>query len=159
MTQHLKKKGTKYAQKANKLIFIFWVKTSIFRQKLEKRRVQCVAFCQQELPSNAKSTSSSSSPSTPSLSSSRCSNVNLGKRASQAPAFSDAVLLHHHPEKGRHGVRRVSFKRIISMFFFCMETSPKKILVSKDFFLFENKKVGWKVQVATRFIPDTTLSL
>ena len=73
----------------------------VFRHKLEKRRAQCIAVCQQELPSNSKSPSSlSSPPSGPS------SSVKLGQEAPQAPAFSDAVLLHHHPEKGRHGVRK-----------------------------------------------------
>ena len=40
--------------------------------------------------------------------------MKLGQEAPQAPAFSDAVLLHHHPEKGRHGVRKSSFENLFS---------------------------------------------
>ena len=84
----------------------------IFRHKLEKRRAQCIAFCQQELSVNSESTSSSSSSSpSSSLSSRPSSNVSLGTPATQAPAFSDAVLLHYHPEKGRHGVRKGCLNR------------------------------------------------
>ena len=84
--------------------FSTMAKINFFRHKLEKRREQCVALCHQQLSINSKSPSSSSTHSSSSSSSSPPPPAAF-PRASQAPAFSNAVSLQYHPEKGRHGVR------------------------------------------------------
>ena len=86
--------------------FSTMAKINFFRHKLEKRREQCVALCQQQLSINSKSSTHSSSSSS---SSSRPPpaaflRASLGQTSSQAPVFSNAVSLQYHPEKGRHGV-------------------------------------------------------
>ena len=97
--------------------FSTMAKINFFRHKLEKRREQCVALCHQQLSINSKSPSSSSTHSSSSSSSSRpppsssppppaaFPRASLGQASTQAPAFSNAVSLQYHPEKGRHGVR------------------------------------------------------